>query len=351
MTLVASCPLLKIDSESRIPKYQQIVDSIIHSIEKGYLKVGDKLPSINDISEEYYLSRDTVVRAYNQLREKQIITSVVSKGFYVNKTVNTTNSKVLFVLNKLSNYKLTIYNTFVNSMGSDHQVDLRIYHCDPKLLVNILEENAGAYDHFVVMPHFKDENSLHTSCDEEVISCLKNIPKEKLVIMDNHIPEMGDDVACIYQDFKMDIYRALEESKDRLKKYEKLILVFPDNNIYPYPNDIKQGFLNFCNTHKFDGEVLDKIYPEMELQPRDAYILIDENDLVSLVQQTRDLRLQIGTDIGVVSYNDTPLKELFDITVFSTDFELMGESAAYMIKKDKQEVVPNIFSFIDRGSL
>ncbi|AWW31147.1 transcriptional regulator [Echinicola strongylocentroti] len=351
MTLVAEGLLLQIDSKSRIPKYQQIVDSIIKNIENGYLKVGEKLPSINDISEEYYLSRDTVVRAYNLLREKKIITSVVSKGFYVNKAVNSSNSRILFILNKLSNYKLEIYNTFVNSMGSDNQVDLRVYHCDPQLLINILEENMGAYDNFVIMPHFKDQKATHTNYDKEVISCMRKIPKGRLVIMDNYLPEMGDNIACIYQDFKMDIYRALEEAKDQLKKYDKLILAFPNNPIYPYPKEIKQGFLNFCNTHHFDAEVLDKIYPDMELQKKDAYIVIDENDLVSLVKQTRDMQYQIGKDIGVVSYNDTPLKELFDITVISTDFELMGESAAYMIKKHKQEVVPNIFSFIDRGSL
>ncbi|GGZ34699.1 transcriptional regulator [Echinicola pacifica] len=342
---------MQIDSKSRIPKYQQIVDSIVKNIERGDLKVGEKLPSINDISEEYYLSRDTVVRAYNLLREKKIITSVVSKGFYVNKAVNSSNSKILFVLNKLSNYKLEIYNTFINSMGSDHQIDLQVYHCDPKLLVNIIEENLGAYDYFVIMPHFKNKNNLHSNTNPEVIDCLKSIPKNKLVIMDNYLPELGDDVACIYQDFKTDLYKALEEAKALLQKYDKLILAFPDNPIYPYPKEIKQGFLNFCSNHGIDAEVLDKIYPDMELQKKDAYIVIDENDLVSLVKQTRDMHYEIGKDIGVVSYNDTPLKELFDITVISTDFELMGESAAYMIKKHKQEVVPNIFSFIDRGSL
>ncbi|GAB3661587.1 GntR family transcriptional regulator [Echinicola sediminis] len=351
MTLVANGLFLQIDSESRIPKYQQIVDSIIKNIENDYLKVGEKLPSINEISEEYYLSRDTVVRAYNLLREKKIITSVVSKGFYVNKSINSSTSKTLFILNKLSNYKLEIYNTFVNSMGSGSQVDLQVYHCDPKLLINILEENMNAYDYFVVMPHFKNEQSKHSNYDENVLSCLKRIPKDKLVIMDNYLPSLGDEVACIYQDFKSDIYNALNEAKSQLEKYDKLILVFPNNPIYPYPKEIKQGFLNFCNNQKFDAEVLDKIYPDMELQQKDAYIVIDENDLVSLVKQTRDMRYEIGKDIGVVSYNDTPLKELFDITVISTDFELMGESAAYMIKKHKQEVVPNIFSFIDRGSL
>jgi len=89
----------------------------------------------------------------------------------------------------------------------------------------------------------------------------------------------------------------------------------------------------------------------MELRPRDAYIIIEEMDLVSLVKQIRDRNLVLGKDIGIISYNDTPLKDLLGITVISTDFHVMGETAAYMILKKKREVVKNVFSFINRNSI
>lgn len=50
---------VEIDENSRVPKYQQIVDSIIENISQGNLKIDQKIPSINKFSEEYYLSRDT----------------------------------------------------------------------------------------------------------------------------------------------------------------------------------------------------------------------------------------------------------------------------------------------------
>ncbi len=56
---------IKIDENSRIPKYKQIVDSIIHNISTGQFKIDDKVPSINTFSKEFYLSRDTVEKAYN----------------------------------------------------------------------------------------------------------------------------------------------------------------------------------------------------------------------------------------------------------------------------------------------
>jgi DNA-binding transcriptional regulator YhcF (GntR family) len=343
--------LIRLDGNSRIPKYLQIAHSIIEDIETQQLAVGDKIPSINEISEEYYLSRDTVEKAYNQLKEKKIIVSVKGKGYYVARNISNKKEKVLFLMNKLSNYKLRIYNSFIDSMGSSAQVDLQVYHCDPKILLTVLEENMGVYDHLVVMPHFKDSNKSHYNVDAKVMDVLKKYPPEKLLIMDNYLAEFDGEVASIYQDFKRDIYNALCEGIFQLQNYQKLILVYPHTTVYPYPKEIKQGFKKFCKDFEFDHEILETVYADMELKPGDVYVVIEENDLVNLVKQVREQDFVLGTDIGIISYNDTPLKELLGITVVSTDFRLMGETAAYMIRKQKKESVKNVFNFINRGSV
>lgn len=349
--MIAINASVRIDSNSRIPKYQQIVSSIVEDIENGVLKVGQKIPSINEISEECYLSRDTVEKAYNHLKEKKIIVSAKGKGCYVARTLFSSQGKVLFLMNKLSSYKLKIYNAFVNNMGANAHVDLNVYHCDPTILLNILEENQGIYDYYVLMPHFKDQDLIHQNTNRDVIRALKKIPSDKLIILDNLLPELGNNVASVYQDFKEDIYEALLEGLPLLKKYNKLILTYPKKCLYPYPLEILEGFQNFCYDYEFDFEVLETIYPDMELQPKDAFIIIEEMDLVNLVKQVRDSDLKLGKDIGIITYNDTPLKELLDITVISTDFQVMGETAAYMILKKKKEVVRNAFSFINRNSI
>jgi len=341
---------IRIDSESRIPKYRQIANSIIEDIERGTLTVGQRVPSINEISEEYYISRDTVEKAYNFLKEKQIIVSAKGKGFFVARNLLASTINILFLLNKLSSYKLQIYNAFVNSLGQNAKVDLNIYHCDPTIFLNTLEENLGRYDYYVVMPHFKDEHQIHKSMDADIVQALRKIPEDKLLILDNGIPELKRDVASVYQDFKQDIFDALSEGQEILKRYEKLILVYPRKTVYPYPVEILQGFQKFCGDSDFDFEVLDEIYPDMDLRTNDAYIIIEENDLVSLVKQTRDKGFVLGKDIGIISYNDTPLKDLLGITVISTDFQVMGETAAYMILKKKKECVKNVFRFINRNS-
>jgi len=342
---------IRIDRNSRIPRYRQIVNSIIDDIERGLLTVGQRVPSINEISEEYYLSRDTVEKAYNVLKERKIIVSAKGKGYYVARNVLPSKISVLFLFNKLSSYKLQIYNAMVTRLAQNAQIDLMVYHCDPRLLLNALRENGGRYDMYVVMPHFKDSSLAHQGPDDEVLEELRKIPSEKLLILDNPVPELGEEVASVYQDFKMDIYDALQEGMERLRRYDKLILVYPRKSLYPYPHDILLGFQKFCKDFSFSFEVLDEIYADMDLHVRDAYILIEEADLVNLLKQIRDQKLVAGQDIGVISYNDTPLKELLGITVISTDFETMGETAAYMILKRKKEVVKNVFRFINRDSI
>jgi DNA-binding LacI/PurR family transcriptional regulator len=230
-------------------------------------------------------------------------------------------------------------------------VDLTIYHCDPKIFLGALKENMGRYDYYIVMPHFKDEANGYQVTNAEVLDALRKIPEDKLLILDNYLPALDRNVASVYQDFKMDIYDALQEANELLKSYKKLILVYPRKTLYPHPLDIVNGFQKFCSDFNFSFEVLDEIYPDMELRSHDAYVIIEEMDLVNLVKQIRDKKFVLGKDIGIISYNDTPLKDLLGITVISTDFQVMGETAAYMILKKKKEVVKNVFSFINRNSI
>ena len=350
-TAIPSPVTIEIDDHSRIPKYKQVVDSVLENILQGNLAIGSKIPSINEISESCYLSRDTVEKAYSQLKERKIIVSVKGKGYYVAKTDPVAQRTVLFLINKLSSYKMMIYNSFVLSMGNDTHVDLHIYHCDQTAFLHLIEKSIGYYDYYVIMPHFKDSHLHHVNCTPKVVTALHHIPEDRLILLDNILPTTKKEVAAVYQDFGTDIYEALQEGISKLRKYDKLLLVYPDRLVYPYPREIVTGFRKFCVVHGFDFEVLDEIYEDMDLQQRDVYITVEEMDLVNLVKQVRDQGLVMGQDMGIISYNDTPLKELLGITVISTDFRTMGETAAYMILKNKHERVKNAFRFIDRNSV
>lgn len=342
---------LTIDEKSSKPKYKQIVDSIIAKISDGSLKIGEKIPSINELSEDCYLSRDTVEKAYRQLKEKKVVVSVKGKGYYTAKTELISKVNIFFLINKLSSYKMRLYNSFVNSMGVNAHINLFIYHYDKSLFLNLINKHIGGYDYYIVMSHFKDDNRRYVEFDDTIIKAIKKIPTNKLVLLDNLFPQIKGDYINIYQDFKLDIYDSLNKGVDKLAKYKKIILVYPTHSEYPYPKDIIIGFKRFCIEHFFNFEVIDKIYKDMDFDTPECFIVIDEMDLVFLVKQTREKELTIGKDIGIISYNETPLKDLLGITVMCTDFKQMGKITAEMILQNKKGKLQNNFTFTDRNSL
>lgn len=341
---------INIDDNSRIPKYKQVMDSILKSINSGDLQLGEKIPSINEFSEEHLLSRDTVEKAYMLLKKQFIIESVKGKGYYISKTDLSIKTNILFLINKLSAYKMRIFNAFVNKMGANAKVDLDIYHCEPLVFSKILEKKKNQYDHYVIMPHFKNENMQHMGCTDNILKSILSIPNGKLIVLDRNLKSLSMEAGRVYQDFTEDIYNALNKGVEKIKKYRKIILVYPNKAVYPYPKGIVTGFKRFCIKYDLDYEVLDEIYESMELQLQDLYIIIEESDLVNLVKQVRDKNYKLGKDIGIISYNDTPLKELLGITVMSTNFNKMGEEAADMIINNKRYEIKNEFNFIERFS-
>ena len=342
---------IRIDENSRVPKYRQIVDAIVNNIATGEMEINQKLPSINSFSEEYLLSRDTVEKAYHILKGCKVITPIQGKGYYVSRKPVISKLNILFLINKLSAPKACIYNAFINAIGHNSHTDLHIYHCEPSIFLNLLEKNRNIYDYYMIMPHFKTEDGRHISYTDEVIEAINTIPKEKLILLDNNKLEIKGDIVQIYQDFENDIYNALKEGLDKITSYGKLILVYPEKAIYPQPRRILRGFQKFCGEYDMPFEILDRVFEDIVIKKGDLFITLEENDLVYLVKLIRENNYSLGKEIGVISCNDTSLKELLGITVISTDFRAMGETASRMILNNEKGIVKNPFRFIDRNSI
>tara|TARA_B110000467_G_scaffold36114_1_gene32930 strand:- start:428 stop:748 length:321 start_codon:yes stop_codon:yes gene_type:complete len=103
----------------------------------------------------------------------------------------------------------------------------------------------------------------------------------------------------------------------------------------------------------FKSELIHQISSDHKLKKNMAYIVIKESDLVNLIKNIRLSKLELAKEIGVLSYNDTPLKEILSegISVISTDFKAMGNLAAVCILKKKNILQKNKFRFIKRNSL
>ncbi len=335
---------LNIDLDKPTPKYIQVVDTITEAIRMGKLKKGERILSINELSDEYFLSRDTVEKAYNVLRKQGIITSVRGKGFYIRQVDIHVPFKILLIFNKISNYKKQIYQSFISTLGTQAIVDLKIHHFNTQILKSLIENHRDEYQFFVIMPHFYDD-------PEEARQILKSIPSDRLILLDKWMPHINDECAGVFQDFENDIVEALEKGMDLISKYEKLFLVTP--KLIPYPPEIIKGFRTFCMQYRYSYKVLNEIDNMTPVNANEAYIVIEETDLVNLIKNCRAANLTIGKDVGILSYNETPLKEILldGITVISTDHHRMGELAAKMILENRKEKIKNNFELIRRASL
>jgi DNA-binding LacI/PurR family transcriptional regulator len=92
---------------------------------------------------------------------------------------------------------------------------------------------------------------------------------------------------------------------------------------------------------------------DLNVEKGQAYITVMEDDLISLLDRIRVQGLRLGKDIGILSYNETPIKRLlFDgISTISTDFEALGRKAAELVLTNERNKFENPFVYIPRASL
>ena len=97
---------MKITFGQQTTKVKQLADKISFDISMGVYKSGDSLPSINQLSQAYEVSRDTVFKAFLDLKERGIIDSTPGKGYYVVGRLK----NVLLLLDEYSPFKYALYN-------------------------------------------------------------------------------------------------------------------------------------------------------------------------------------------------------------------------------------------------
>jgi DNA-binding transcriptional regulator YhcF (GntR family) len=331
------------DELSATPKYQQVVDNILRGIQQGVFKKGDMLPSINDISLNFDISRITVEKGYNELRKKDVIDSIPGKGYFILNASIKQNLRIFLMFNKLSAHKKLIYDAFVETLGDKAAIDFYVYNNDYKLFNKLLQQQRGHYTHHVIIPHF-------TEGETNAYTLINQLPKEKLILLDKKIKDITGDYGAVYENFEKDIYTALTAALDPLSKYQRLKLIFPENSYFP--KEIVDGFENFCLNYAFSHKIVKNIALE-PIEKGEVYINLMEDDLAILLSKIIDLNLTVGKDVGLISYNETPLKKyiMTGLTTISTDFKAMGESAAHLVLNNAKTHIENPFFLILRGSL
>jgi len=335
--------LIHFDEYSVTPKYLQLTHSILKGIEEGRLGKDYILPSINDLSYELEISRNTAEKAYRHLKQLGVVSSVPGKGYFICRSDFKQTIKVFLFFNKLSAHKKLIYDSFAATLGEQAVIDFYIYNNDFSLFKKILQDKLDDYTHYVIIPHFIEGG-------EKAHEIINNITGGKLILLDKLIPGIREEHGAVFENFEKDIFEALKEALPRLSKYQTLKIVFPSYTYFP--DEILKGFQNFCQQYAFDYVIVHDISME-EIKDSEVYVNLMEDDLVVLLEKVRQTKLEVGKNVGIISYNETPWKGfiLEGITTISTDFKKMGEIAARMVLSNEKNRVEVPFTLTLRNSL
>ena len=328
---------LQIDKNKQ--KHITIVDGVLQAISEGRLHAGDKLPSVNRLIQEVGVARMTVMKALNDLKNRGVIESKNKVGYFVRNERVSRQLKVMLFLTTLDSHHEVLYKEIMSYLNTESiHLDLFFHHCNSNVFRAVIKEQLGNYHLYVVTP-FQHPSVKWT---------LNDIPKHKLLQIVRPPVITGTSYVC--QRFDDALVNALFELKERIEKYDRFELIFPEER--GHPTAIIDSFTFFCREINIPYQVKPEIEDDTVMNGS-AFFTITDNDLIKIVKLAEQKGFRIGTDVGIISYNETPMKEIIrdGITVISADFRQMGREIRMFIETQRfiQTCIPT--KVIVRNSL
>lgn len=310
-----------IDLNSPDLKYKMIEDAIASAITEGKISQGEILPSVNEMSKGCALSRDTIYKAYSRLKKKGLIESVPNRGYFACKP----ERRIFMLLDTFKAYKEVLYHSFRTALPEDLPLDIRFHHYNINVFETAVKESVGKYSKYVVM-NFDNPR---------IEKIIKKIPKEKLLLIDWNIHAI-EGASKIWQDFGQGVYDALASCLPKIRKYQKLVCLYPE--FTDHPMETVTYISRFCADHNIECQTIYST-KQFDIKFGELYFLVSDRTLAMFLEQCQTKGLVPGKSVGVISYNETPMKKYVSngISVISTDFGLMGRKAAEFVLSPEAE--------------
>ena len=74
---------VRLDPDSAVPIYLQVVNAIKHQVAAGQLVPGQQLPTVRQLATDLRVNPNTIARAYDVLDADRVITTQQGRGTYV----------------------------------------------------------------------------------------------------------------------------------------------------------------------------------------------------------------------------------------------------------------------------
>lgn len=336
----------KIDWESSKSFTEQLISSVVNNVQSGVYPSGMRMPSLNEMTEILGISKETIYKSYARLCKQGVLVSKRGKGYFISDMTGGGMS-ILVLLDKISAHQQTVLDAFISTIGDNASVTILTHNQNQEIFQRYIESEIGKHNYYVIFPHFKVSGSVQY----RVLNLLKRIPANRLIIMDRLIPGLGTEYGAAYQSIEDDIVSGLQDSVDSFRKYSNLYHV--GMSVSLYSEAVRDNLKKFCKSNKLKIRIHADI-PET-IKEGDLFFVSGSRlnkGFVHLAEKIQASGLKLGTDVGIICYNDFQINELIlgGLTTLSTDFAQMGRVAAEMILEKKMTRVHCNCSFIRRAT-
>ncbi|MBQ7661534.1 MAG: GntR family transcriptional regulator [Clostridia bacterium] len=75
--------MIRVDLRSRVPIFEQIVNSVRDLAIRGLMKPDEQMPSVRALAAELAINPNTIQKAYGELERQKIIYSLAGRGNFI----------------------------------------------------------------------------------------------------------------------------------------------------------------------------------------------------------------------------------------------------------------------------
>jgi hypothetical protein len=254
------------------------------------------------------------------------ITSIFRKGYFISESSLKVKTKVLFLIGRMTETNQTLYNAFLDHFGKNVMVDIYTYQYKPKEFKEIIGQQLGNYHYYLIQPHLIDE-------DEETVKILQKIAGDRLILLDQNFGTIRH--SSLICSPNPSLKKIFNTQLNLFNKYRSLNLVLSEDEYFD--PELINACSEFCEANSLKFQVLDGL-EEDDFQQKEIYFTLSDTDLFQAIKYAEKKNWSLGTDIGIISLNDHPFKEIIagGITVVSTHPEKLGQKAAEMILNNQK---------------
>jgi len=255
------------------------------------------------------------VKGYQENRG--LVGSTRGRGYYVTNGNTGQTLQVALLMYNMDTFEEQFYRSFRAEMGPNVHLNVFFHHGNIDIFDTILTQIKGKYGMYVVapIPHQRTK------------ALLEAIPRNRFLMVDRYEPIEGE-FNHITQEFARSSYKIFEELAPVIRKFDEMIFYHSTDSLDP--KEIVGAFRKFLKDSKVKGRIIPEYKPGM-LEKGKVYFTLDNFALFAMLKECRERKLKPGKDLGILSHNDEPAKELIGITTYSADFSLMGKKAGEFV--------------------